>query len=71
MTKFSIDKLFMKEVAYHISTGLSTRLHRKKKASRPVLHLNIGLYAIQYLKEVDAKPKDFKKSNFNTKSFNL
>jgi len=29
---FAMDKLIMQEVAYHISTGLSTRLHMKKKA---------------------------------------
>ena len=32
LPKFSMDKLIMQEVSYHISTGLATRLHRKKKA---------------------------------------
>lgn len=30
--RFSIDKMVMKEVAYHISIGLSDGLHKKKKA---------------------------------------
>ena len=33
LPKFSIDKLVMQEVAYHILTELSTRIHRKKKAA--------------------------------------
>ena len=32
LLKFSMDKLVMQEVSYHISIGLSARLHRKKKA---------------------------------------
>lgn len=30
--KFSLDILVMQEVAYHISVGLTTRLHWRKKA---------------------------------------
>ena len=37
--RFSTDKLVMQEVAYHISTGLSTGFHRKKKAPWPTLPL--------------------------------
>jgi len=37
LSKFSMDKLVMLEVAYHISAKISTRLHRKKKAPWPTL----------------------------------
>jgi len=33
LPKFSLEKLIMPEVAYHILLGLSDRLHRKKKAT--------------------------------------
>ena len=46
LTKFSMDKLVMQEVAYHISIGLSARLHKKNKAPWPTLPLYIGLYEI-------------------------
>lgn len=55
--KFSMDNLAMQEVAYHILTGLSTRLHRKKKAPWPTLSLWIGLYEMHNLKHVEAKTK--------------
>lgn len=32
LSKFSLDKLVMQEVSYHISAGLTAKLHRKKKA---------------------------------------
>jgi len=32
LSRFSMDKLVMQEVVYHIMTGLSARLHRKRKA---------------------------------------
>ena len=46
LSKFSLDILIMREVAYHISAGLIARLHRKKKAPWPSLPLRIGLYEI-------------------------
>ena len=54
-SKFSIDKLVMQEVSYHISACLSARLHRKKKAPWPTLPLRIGLYEIQNLKHANVK----------------
>lgn len=69
--RFSIDKLIMEEVAYHISIGLLARLDRNKKASWPILPMWIGLYVIGSLKEADAKVEDFNKFKFDTKSLNL
>jgi len=46
LLKFSLDKLVMQEVSYHILVGFSSRLHQKKKAPWPTLPLWIGLYEI-------------------------
>ena len=46
LLKFSMDKLVMQEVAYHISTGLLAGLHRKKKPPWSMLPLRVGLYTI-------------------------
>lgn len=35
LPKYVTDKLFMQEFAYHLSIGLSTTLHKKKKAPWP------------------------------------
>ena len=43
LPKFSLYMLIMQEVEYHISIGLTTRLHRKKKAPFPTLPPHIGL----------------------------
>jgi len=68
---FSTDKLVMQEVAYHISTGLSAGLHRRKKAPWPTLSFWIGFYETHTLKDVDVEAKELKKFLFGTKSFNL
>jgi len=47
---FAMDKLIMQEDAYHISTGLSIGLHRRKKAPLPSLPLRIRLHEIQSYK---------------------
>ena len=39
LPRFSTDKLVMQVVPYHMSTGLSTRLHRRKKVPFPALPL--------------------------------
>ena len=70
LSKFSMDKLVMQEVAYHMSTRLSTRLHRNKNAPWPALPLRIGLYEIQNLKHVEAEMEQFKRFAFNNRSFN-
>lgn len=70
LPKFSMDKLFMQEVSYHMSTGLSARLHRKKKAPWSTLPFWIELYEIQNLKHVEAEMEEFKRFNFGTRSFN-
>ena len=53
----------MQEVAYNILTRLSVGLHRKSKAPWPMLLMQIGLYVIGSLKEVDVEVEDFKKLN--------
>ena len=68
--KFSMDKLVMQEVAYHISIRLSATLHRKKKAPWPALPLQIGLYEIQSLKHIEAETKEFNRFTFGSRSFN-
>jgi len=60
----------MQEVSYHISVGLSARLHRKKKEPCPTLPFLIRLYKIRNLKHADAKIEEFKKFPFSTRSFN-
>ena len=71
LPRFSMDKLVMQEVAYHISTWLPKILHRRKKAPWPTLPLWIGLYGICILKDVNVEAKVFRKFGFSTKSFNL
>jgi len=46
LPKFSMNRLVMHEVAYHILTGLLARIHRKKKEPWPILPLPMGLYKI-------------------------
>lgn len=70
LTKLSMDKLAMQEVPYHILTGLSARLHGKKKAHWPALPLWIGLYEIHNLKHAEAEMKEFKRFTFDSKNFN-
>ena len=65
-----MEKLVMQEVAYHISTWLLARLHRKKKAPFPALPLLIKLYEIQNFTHVDTKMEEFKRFTFGTRSFN-
>ena len=66
LPRYVIDKLFMQEVSNHLTTGLSTGLHRRKKASWPTLSLQIGLYKIYTLKDVDSEAKDLKNFEFDT-----
>jgi len=66
-----MDKLVMQEVSYHLSIGLSSRMHRKKKAPWPNLHLHIRLYKIKSLNYVDVLAKKIMKFEFSTKEFNL
>jgi len=70
LSKFSMDKLVMQEVSYHISIGLSTRLHRKKKASWPTLMLRIRLYEMRNFKHVDVEAEEVKKYPFDARSYN-
>jgi len=70
LPNFATDKLVMQEVSYHISTGLSTRLHKKNKAPWPAFPLLIRFYELHNLKYVDAKTEEFKRFTFGTKSFN-
>lgn len=46
LPNFSMDKLVMQEVTYHISKGLSPRLHKKKKNPWSALPFRIRLYKI-------------------------
>lgn len=68
---FSLDKLAMHEVSYHILAGLTTRLHRKKKAPWSTLSLWIALYEIQSFKHVDVEAGQMKKYPFDLWSYNL
>lgn len=71
LPRYSIDKQVMQEVPYHLATGLSARLHRKKRSSWHPLPFLVRLYKIKILKDVDAKAKDIMKLKFETKEFNL
>jgi len=55
LPRYANDKLILQEVSYHLSIGLSTALHRKKKAPWPTLPLHMGLYVINNLKFVDVE----------------
>ena len=55
LPKLALDMLVMQEVAYHISTGLTTRLEQKKKEPWPTLPLRIGLYEIWSIKQEDVE----------------
>lgn len=70
LQKFSLDKLLMLEVSYHISVGLSTTLYQKKKAPWPTLLLRIGLYEIHNFKHADVEAEEIIKYSFDTQSFN-
>lgn len=67
---FSLDKLIMQEVSYHISVGLTNRLHRKKKASWPALPLHIRLYELWSFKHTDVEAQQMKKYPFNLQIYN-
>jgi len=70
LSKFAMDKLITQEVSYHISVGLSARMHRNKKEHWPTLLLWISLYEIKNIKNADIEIEDFKKFTFSTRSFN-
>ena len=70
LSKFSLDKIVMQEVAYHISARLSDRLHRKKKAPWPALALWIGFYEIHTFKHADVEVEEMKKYPFDARSYN-
>lgn len=70
LPRFTMEKLVMQEVRYHISTRLSARLHRRKNAPWPALPLRIGLYDIKSLKDVDGEAKEIEKYEFGTKDYN-
>lgn len=70
LPRYATDKLIMQEVSYHLSIGLLVGQHRKKKVPWPTLPLQIGLYEIKSLKDVDVKAKDIVMFEFSTKDFN-
>ena len=70
LRNFSLDKLIMQEVSYHIAKGLSTRLHWKKKAPWPNLPLQIELYEIRSFKHADVEVEEMKKYPFDVRSYN-
>ena len=65
LPKFSLDVLFIQEVAYHIASRLTVRLQWKKKVPWPTLPLRIGLYEIQSIKQADVEVKQMKKYPFD------
>lgn len=65
LLKFALGVLVMQEVAYHISTGLTARLQRKKKAPWPTLLLWIRLYEIWSIKQENIEEKLMKKYSFD------
>jgi len=71
LPRYAMENLVMQEVSYHLSTGLSVGLHRKKKVSWLTLPLRIGLYEIKILKDADAEAKEILKFEFDTKYFNM
>ena len=71
LPKFSLEIVIMHEVAYHISVGLSARLHRKKKGPWSSLSLWIRIYKIQNFKHANVEAEQMKKYPFNAWSYNL
>lgn len=70
LLKFSLDKLVMQEVSYHIFAWSLARLHGKKKAPWPSLILWIGLHEIRSFKHVDVKAEEMMKYPFDAQSYN-
>lgn len=68
--RYSIDKLIMQEVSYHLTIGLSASLHKKKKAPWPTIPMKIGLYEMKNLKVVDIEGKAIEMFSFSTRDFN-
>lgn len=71
LLRYATDKLFMQEVSYHLTTELSATLPKKKKAPRPTLPLQVGLYMINNLKVVYLEEKEIVIFEFDTQYFNL
>lgn len=67
LLKFSLDKLVMQEVSYHILEGLSARLHWKKKAPWLDLPLRIQLYEIRIFKHADVEVEEMKNIHLTPK----
>ena len=70
LPRYAMNKLVMQEVTYHLFIGLSSGLHRKKKAPWPALPLMIELYEIKNLKYADVEVKELLKFAFSTMDFN-
>lgn len=70
LPRYATEKLITQEVSYHLATGLSLALHRKKKAPWPTLPLHIGLYKINNLKVMDVDVKEIVKFEFGTRDIN-
>lgn len=70
LPRYATNKLIMQEMSYHLATGLSPALHKKKKAPRPTIPLQIGLNEIKRLKVAYAKAKEIVIFELDT-DFNL
>lgn len=70
LPRYATYKLVMQEVSYHLSTGLSTGVHRKKKLSWLILPFWIRLYEIKSLNDAYVKAKEILTFDFSTKDFN-
>lgn len=69
LSNFALDKLVMQEVSCRILTGLSAKLHRKKKAPWLTLPLWIRLYEIH--KHAYVKVEEIKEYPFEAQTYIL
>lgn len=70
LPKYSMYKIVMEEVSYHLPTWFSTLFHRKNKEPWPTIPLQIGLYKIKNFKVTDTEGKEILKFEFGTRDFN-
>lgn len=70
LLRYATKKLFMKEVAYHLSIGFSTTLHRNKKVPSPTLPMQIRLDENKNIKVTNTKGKEIEKFSISYLDFN-
>lgn len=69
MLKYVTDKVFMKEFGYQLCTRLSQQLQMSNKSPWPIFPLQIGLYELKNLKEIEVDIKELNSLTCDRMSF--